>query len=174
MKLTVIGKQISVYEDTKALIAEKLEKLDRYFGGEGEAVATLSRKHGTSTLEITISAANTLFRSEVDAESFRDALDKSVDNIERQIRKNKTRLQKRLRPEVFDGDIYDADDYTEEQEFIVRTKEFDLKPMSVEEAIMQMNLIGHQFFVFIDDETEDTCVVYKRYDGTYGLIIPRR
>lgn len=174
MKLTVIGKQISVYDDTKELIAEKLQKLDRYFGGEGEAVATLSRKHGTSTLEITISAANTLFRSEVDAESFRDALDKSVDNIERQIRKNKTRLQKRLRPDTFEPVSDETDDYGEEQEFIVRTKEFDFKPMSVEEAIMQMNLLGHQFFVFIDDESEKTCVVYKRYDGTYGLILPRK
>ena len=171
MKLTVIGKQISVYEDTKRLIAEKLERLDRYFVDEGEATATLSRKHGTSTLEITISAANTLFRSEVDAESFRDALDKSVDNIERQIRKNKTRLAKRLRPEVLE--VAESDEsFDEEQEFIVRTKTFDFKPMSVEEAIMQMNLIGHQFFVFIDDETESTCVVYRRYDGTYGLIAP--
>ena len=173
MKLTVIGKQISVYDDTKALIAEKLQKLDRYFVGEGEATATLSRKHGTSTLEITILASNTLFRSEVDAESFRDALDKSVDNIERQIRKNKTRVQKRLRPEIFEDDDFDDGNDIEDREFIVRTKEFDLKPMSVEEAIMQMNLIGHQFFVFIDDETEQTCVVYGRRDGTYGLIIPR-
>ena len=172
MKLTVIGKQISVYDDTKQLIAEKLEKLDRYFIDEGEATVTLSRKHGTSTLEVTITAANTLFRSEVDAESFRDALDKSVDNIERQIRKNKTRLSKRLRPEILDIE-YDDDGFGEEQEFIVRTKSFDFKPMSVEEAIMQMNLIGHQFFVFIDDETEHTCVVYRRHDGTYGLIVPR-
>ena len=172
MKINIIGRQISVYDDTKKLISEKLDKLDKYFPEESDAVVTLSRKHGTSTLEITISSAGTLFRSEVDADTFRDALDKSIDNIERQIRKNKTRLAKRLRPTAFvEAPLREfAED--EDQEFIIRTKSFDFKPMSPEEAIMQMNLLGHRFFVFEDDISGDTCVVYARNDGTYGLIVP--
>ena len=113
------------------------------------------------------------------SETFRDALDKSIDNIERQIRKNKTKLRKKLREGVITdaaiaeasvGGIEDGD----ENDIIIRTKRFEYTPMSPEEAIMQMNLIGHSFFVFNDSITDDTCVVYKRKDGNYGLIVPEK
>jgi len=175
MKINVIGRQLNVYEDTKAMINEKLAKLDKYFGEEGSATVTLSHKRNLSTLEITIKASNTLFRSEVDAESFRDALDKSIDNIERQIRKNKTRLRKKLREGILTDDAVAAasvGEEVEETETIIRTKTFEYTPMSPEEAIMQMNLLGHTFFVFNDSVSEKTCVVYKRKDGNYGLIVP--
>lgn len=175
MKINVIGRQLNVYEDTKAMINEKLAKLDKYFGEEGSATVTLSHKRNLSTLEITIKASNTLFRSEVDAESFRDALDKSIDNIERQIRKNKTRLRKKLREGILSDDAVAAasvGEEVEETETIIRTKTFEYTPMSPEEAIMQMNLLGHTFFVFNDSVSEKTCVVYKRKDGNYGLIVP--
>lgn len=174
MKITIIGRQLTVYEDTKALIHEKLAKFDKFFNDEAQATVTLSHKRGTATMEVTIKAANTIFRSEVNEESFKNALDRIIDNIERQIRKNKTRLQKRLREGAFTPEAapeptpHDIDD----GEFTVRVKKFEFTPMSVEEAIMQMNLLGHEFFVFNDAETEDTCVVYKRKDGNYGLIIP--
>jgi putative sigma-54 modulation protein len=175
MKTNIIGRQLNVYEDTKEMINEKLSKLDKYFGEEGSATVTLSHKRNLSTLEITIKASNTLFRSEVDAESFRDALDKSIDNIERQIRKNKTRLRKKLREGIVSDDAVAAASVGEEiedTETIIRTKTFEYTPMSPEEAIMQMNLLGHTFFVFNDSVTEKTCVVYKRKDGNYGLIEP--
>ena len=176
MKINVIGRQLNVYDDTKAMIEEKLAKLDKYFDDEASATATLTHKRNLATLEITIKASNTLFRSEVDAESFRDALDKSIDNIERQIRKNKTKLRKKLREGVIpDADVAAAaiaGDEPEEPDIIIRTKKFEYTPMSPEEAIMQMNLIGHTFFVFNDSVTEKTCVVYKRKDGNYGLIEP--
>ena len=105
MKINIIGRQLNVYDDTKAMINEKLSKLDKYFGEEANATVTLTHKRNFSTLEITIKASNTLFRSEVDADTFRDALDKSIDNIERQIRKNKTKLRKKLR----EGIIPDAE-----------------------------------------------------------------
>lgn len=177
MKINIIGRQLSVYEDTKAMINEKLSKLDKYFDDEASAVVTLTHKRNLSTLEITIKASNTLFRSEVDAETFRDALDKSIDNIERQIRKNKTKLRKKLREGVI-PDLYIAEasvggeEDTEENDIIIRTKKFEYTPMSPEEAIMQMNLLGHTFFVYNDSVTEKTCVVYKRKDGNYGLIEP--
>jgi putative sigma-54 modulation protein len=177
MKINIIGRQLNVYEDTKEMINEKLSKLDKYFGEEGIATVTLSHKRNCSTLEITIKASNTLFRSEVDAESFRDALDKSIDNIERQIRKNKTRLRKKLREGIVaDADIaaasIESTDETEDKEIIIRTKKFEYTPMSAEEAIMQMNLIGHNFFVFTNSETDTINVVYKRKGGAYGLIEP--
>ena len=177
MKINIVGRQLSVYDDTKEMIIEKLSKLDRYFGEEGSASVTLSHKRNLATLEVTIKASNTLFRSEVDAESFRDALDKSIDNIERQIRKNKTRLRKKLREGVItDAEIAAASlepaDEAEEKGIIIRTKKFEYTPMSPEEAIMQMNLIGHTFFVFNDAVTGKTCVVYTRKDGNYGLIEP--
>lgn len=175
MKITVIGRQMTVYEEMKDLIEKKLAKFDKYFSGEGEAVATLSCKHNQKNMEITISAANTLFRSEVGAESFRDALDVCIENIIRQIRKNKTKLAKRLREDAI---VFAVPDLSEEEPVadddlpIIRTKSFPIKPMSPEEAILQMNLLGHQFFVFNDDQTNKTCVVYQRKDGAYGLIIP--
>ena len=177
MKINIIGRQLNVYDDTKEMINEKLSKLDRYFGDEGSATVTLSHKRNLSTLEITIKASNTLFRSEVDADSFRDALDKSIDNIERQIRKNKTRLRKKLREGLISDEAIAAAsvgsaDEGEDNDIIIRTKRFEYTPMSPEEAIMQMNLLGHTFFVFNDSVTEKTCVVYKRKDGNYGLIEP--
>ena len=173
MKINIIGRQLNVYEDTKAMIEEKLSKLDKYFGEEASATVTLTHKRNFSTLEITIKASNTLFRSEVDADTFRDALDKSIDNIERQIRKNKTKLRKKLREGIVpDADIAAAAEEPEESDIIIRTKKFEYTPMSPEEAIMQMNLLGHTFFVFNDSASEKTCVVYKRKDGHYGLIEP--
>ena len=175
MKLNVIGRQMNVYEDMKLLIEKKLSKLDKFFPGEGTATVTLCCKHNEKSIEITISAAGALFRSEVRAEIFSDALDAASANIERQIRKNKTRLAKRLRSgEFLPPPDEEFDDTVLDDEPIIRTKTFPLKPMSPEEAILQMNLLGHQFFVFNDDQTGATSVVYTRRDGGYGLIIPEQ
>ena len=175
MKITIVGRQMNVYEDMKVLIEKKLKKLDKFFAGESDATVTMSCKHNEKNLELTINAAGTLFRSEVGAENFRDALDQAVANIERQIRKNKTRLARRLREGSFIPPAPEEyDDITVDEEEIIRTKTFSTKPMSPEEAILQMNLLGHQFFVFIDDQSGDTCVVYTRRDGAYGLIVPEK
>ena len=115
----------------------------------------------------------TIFRSEVGDETFLNALDRAIYGIERQIRKNKTRLEKRLKKGAFDnGFLFSEEEFEEEEEFNVRKKTFPVKPMSTEEAIMQMNLLQHEFFVFRDDMTENINVVYKRKDGDYGLIVP--
>lgn len=173
MKITVVGRQMNVYEEMKLLIEKKIKKLDKFFAGEGDATVTLSCKHNQKYIELTISAAGALFRSEVGAESFRDALDDTVSNIERQIRKNKTKLARRLRQDAFiPPSDEEYDDIAPDDEKILRTKTYDTKPMSPEEAILQMNLLGHQFFVFKDDQTGATCVVYARRDGAYGLIVP--
>ena len=176
MKITFVSRQTTVKDDLKALVEKKLARLDKYFDKEGDATVTFSKKRNLETLEITISAAGTLFRSEVGEQSYQNALDRSIDNIERQIRKNKTRLAKRLRAGVFT----EAPSYIppvepeEDEEMIIRTKSFVLKPMSAEEAILQMNLLGHQFFMFEDQDSGATCVVYTRKDGAYGLIVPEK
>lgn len=175
MKLNVIGRQMNVYDEMKLLTQKKIAKFDKFFSGEGEATVTLSHKHNEKTIEVTIAAGGTLFRSEVGAESYRDALDEACTNIERQIRKNKTRLAKKLRGVGFEIPIIDDyDDLADDAETILRTKTYSTKPMSPEEAILQMNLLGHQFFVFKDDQTGATCVVYTRRDGAYGLIVPEQ
>ena len=171
MKVTVIGRQMNVWDEMKLIIEEKLAKLDKYFSDECSATATLSSKHNKKCLEITIVSAGTIFRSEVQDETFRNALDRAIYAIERQIRKNKTRLAKRLRSEAFESVTFETgEDFEEEPEFKIRRKDFSLKPMSAEEAIMQMNLLDHEFFVFKDDKTGEVSVVYKRRDGDYGLI----
>ena len=176
MKITIVGRKLNVYDDTRELIEKKLAKLDKYFKAEAtEATVTLSRKRNVSSLDVTINADGTLFRSEVDADDFRIALDQTVDHIESQIRKNKTKLAKRLRENVMDMSmIPDPEEIIPEDEPIIRVKQFEFKPMTAEEAIMQMNLLGHSFYVFKDVTTGDTCVVYTRKDGDYGLIEPMK
>ena len=175
MKTTIIGKQMTVSEDLKELVTKKLSKFDKFFRDGSEAFVTFNRRHGEECLEVTISANGTLFRSEKKSDTFRNALDNCVESIERQIRKNKTRLEKRLREGAFEPtDSEPTPDIEEERELIIRKKSFHLKPMTPEEAILQMNLIDHQFFMFVDSTSGDTCVVYRRDDGNYGLIVPEK
>lgn len=173
MKITIIGRQMNVRDSLKELVEKKLMKFDKFFDKEAEATVTFSRKRDKENLEVTILAAGTIFRAENEEDSFQTALDRTVESIERQIRKNKTRLEKRFRAGAIDE--YFGDDIGEEEtDFKIRTKTFSFKPMSVEEAILQMNLLGHQFYVFENSETGDTCVVYTRKDGAYGLIEPEK
>ena len=171
MKVNIIGRQMNVWDEMKVIIESKLQKFDKYFSDECSATATLSCRHNQKCLEITIVASGTIFRSEVEDETFRNALDRAVYLIERQIRKNKTRLERRLKSGAFENVMLDSgEDFEEEKEFEIRRKSFSIKPMSVEEAIMQMNLIDHEFFVFVDDKSGEVSVVYKRKSGDYGLI----
>ena len=173
MKINVIGRQMNVYDDMKALIDKKLAKLDKFFPGQGDATVTLSHKRNEKSIEITIGVGGTLFRSEVRAESFRDALDGACANIERQIRKNKTRLAKRLRDNTFAlPAVEEFDDLEADEEDILRTKTYPTKPMSPEEAILQMNLLQHNFYMFLNTESGRYNVVYKREDNQYGVIEP--
>ena len=174
MKIRIVGKQMDVSDELKELVAKKLKKFDRFFNDSAEAVVTFNRRHNQECLEITISANGTLYRSEEKNETFNNALDECIESIERQIRKNKTRLEKRLRAGAFDAMDSKYYDVEEEKEFRIRTKTFPFKPITPEEAILQMNLLGHQFFVFVDAQTEDTCVVYRRLDGDYGMIVPEK
>ncbi len=173
MKITIYGKQMTVRESLKALVEKKLRKFDKFFGEETEAFVTCKVRKGDKIIEITVNYGGTMFRSEEESETFITALDRACEGLERQIRKNKTRLEKTVKRGAFASvDEEDDDEYEEEAEFEIRVKTFPFKPMTPEEAILQMNLLGHAFFAFTDAESGDVCVVYKRKDGNYGLIMP--
>ena len=177
MKYTYACKKVSLNDSIKEYAEKKISKLERYFREEDTtAFVTFSvEKDHLCKVEITIRGGATLLRAQTEAPDgdMRGAVDAAVGYIERQILKNKTRLAKRLRSEGFPPPA-PADDFevTEEKEFnIVRTKRFAVKPMSPEEAILQMNLLGHSFFAFKDEEAGGAfAVVYRRYDGDYGII----
>ena len=173
MKIVCSGRQMSVRDNLREMAEKKLSALNKYFSDDVTANVTFKVRRDTEIIEVTIQMGNTLFRSEEGADTFRTALDQAVDTLERQIRRNKTRLQKRIREGAFAEPAFpDGPDYEEEPEFEIRTKTYPIRPMSVEEAILQMNLLEHQFFVFVDDVDQETRVVYRRKDGGYGLIIP--
>ncbi len=171
MKLTITGKQTRVTDDMRKQAEQKLKKFEKFFGDDAEANVTYYHTKRSECAEITIHYKGTIFRSEVEDSTYRCALDRAEDRIEGQIRKNKTRLERRLRAGAFDS-YADEEQPEEEPEFRIRVKEFPMKPMSTEEAILQMNLTSHSFFVFIDDKTGNTNVVYKRHEDEYGLLIP--
>ena len=172
MKITILLRHVVIDDKTKAIIEKKIAKLDKFFDAEQEALVTLRKAGDTEILELTINAAGMIFRSEVKSESYLRAIDIAVDVIERQIRRNKTKLAKKIRSTAFDKTAVPDDIPEEEEDKLeqIRVKEFTLKPMTVEEAILQMNLIDHNFFVFQDQETEKIFVAYKRADGGYGVI----
>ena len=177
MKYTYACKKVSLNDSIKEYAEKKISKLERYFREEDTtAFVTFSvEKDHLCKVEITIRGGATLLRAQTEAPDgdMRGAVDAAVGYIERQILKNKTRLAKRLRSEGFPPPA-PADDFevTEEKEFnIVRTKRFAVKPMSPEEAILQMNLLDHNFFVFRNSDDDSLSIVYQHKAGGYGLIV---
>ncbi len=174
MKISVYGKQMNVRESLRVLIDKKLQKFDKFFGEDTEAFVTCKVRKSVKIIEVTITYGNTVFRAEEESDTFMTALDRTAESLERQIRKNKTRLEKRVKSGAFIIEEYDDDEYVEEAEFKIRTKSFPFKPMTPEEAILQMNLLGHSFFAFTDAETLEVAVVYRRKEGDYGMIIQEK
>ena len=176
MKVTVIGRKTEVPKGFRETVERKLQKYEKFFKDDAEATIVISQKGNYDNLELTITSVGIFFRSEQSDETYQNALDKALSAIERQIRKNKTRLSKRLREGAFlKGGVVEepvVEEPEEETEFTIRTKAFKFKPMSCEEAIMQMNLLEHDFYVFANDESGEVNVVYRKKDGTYGCIIP--
>ena len=174
MKITIYGKQMTVRESLKEAVEKKLSKFDKLFGESTEAFVTCKVRKGVKIIEITVNYGGVTFRSEEENETFLTALDRAVEGLERQIRKNKTRVEKAIKKAPALIANYDDDEYVEEDEFEIRVKSFPFKPMTPEEAILQMNLIGHAFYAFTDSDSGDVCVVYKRKAGSYGLIVPEK
>ena len=179
MKFVFTDKKVSLPNSIHAYAEKKVGKLDRFFKEDATAAITFSvEKERLNRVEITIRSSGTIFRVSESTSDMHASIDAAVTPLERQIRKNKTRLERRLRQGAFEramdeGEISSfAPEEPEEGEYrIVRSKTFPIKPMTREEAILQMNLLGHSFFAFKDEESGGAfAVVYRRYDGDYGLI----
>ena len=175
MKFQYTEKKVSLPANVHAYAEKKVMKLERFFGDNADALVAFSVEKDRNKVEITVHAANTYFRASESTSDMFASIDAAVSTIERQIRKNKTRLARRLRQDAFSrtAEVTSfAPEAEEETSFeIVRVKKFPMKPMTREEAILQMNLLEHTFFAFKDEENgQALAVVYKRNDGGYGLI----
>lgn len=172
MNITIVGRKCTPRDSFRAHAESKLLKVEKFFGPDSAAKITAAVEKNTKICEITLTKKSMIFRAQERSDDLEDALDKCVDSLIRQIRKNKTRLEKKLRDVSFD-DVFASDSDFEEMDFeLVRTKSVFLKPETVDEAILQMNLLGHMFYMFRNAENDKICVVYKRNDGGYGLLEP--
>lgn len=175
MKITVSGKNIEVTNALRNAVEKKLLKLDKYFNPDVEAHATLSVQKNRHIIEVTIPFNGVILRGEEANDDMYASIDLVEEKLERQIRKQKTKLERRVHGDSlrfqYIPDI--AEDEREGGEpHIVKTKRFAMKPMSTEEAVLQMELLGHSFYVYKNAEDDEVNVVYKRKDGNYGLIEP--
>ena len=174
MKITIVERKFQASEQLRDYVTKKVIKLDRYFHKDTTATVTLSELKGRQTAEITVRHDGIVFRAEETTTDMFASVDGMISSIERQIRKNKTRLEKRLREGAFEKAVANEAsmaDYIEDTYDVVRRKKFSVTPMGVEEAILQMNLLDHQFFFFLNaEEGNAPAVIYKRAAGGYGLI----
>lgn len=179
MNFNIRGENIEVTPAIREYVEKKIGKLERYFNNTPDAHVSVNlkvRSNNTSKVEVTIPMSNLVLRAEEENADMYAAIDLINDKLERQIRKHKTKVNRKLRSNGVATDLFastqEAGSPTEEELELVRNKRFDLKPMDSEEAILQMNLLGHNFFVYTNAETNSTNVVYRRKDGRYGLIEP--
>ena len=174
MKITIVERKIKISEELRDYAVKKVTKLDRYFHKDTSATITFSELKGRQTAEVTVRHSGMVFRAEETTTDMFASVYGMISSIEKQIRKNKTRLEKKLREGAFDkaaANDASLSEYVEEKYDVIRRKRFDVEPMTVEEAILQMNLLGHQFFFFKNAEEDDVpAVIYKRAAGGYGLI----
>lgn len=172
MKYNIRGDKMIITDAIKDYTETKLGKLEKYFKDDDITANVLAKVRGNSQIvEVTIPTSKFILRSEEENEDLYAAIDLVSDKLERQIRKNKTRLNRNIKDSVkefnFDFDIKEEE---ESKEKIVKRKNIEMKPMDEEEAILEMELLGHSFFVYKDMDTNKICVLYKRKDGDYGLI----
>jgi ribosomal subunit interface protein len=177
MNYNIRGENIEVTPAIREYVEKKVAKLERYFSETPEAKVNVNLRFNqdkTSKVEVTIPMPHLVLRAEETNDDMYAAIDLIVDKLERQIRKHKTKVNRKFREKgdnvVTFTPVPENVDYDEDELEVVRTKRFDLKPMDSEEAILQMNLLGHSFYVFTNADTNRTNVVYKRKDGRYGLI----
>jgi len=181
MKYNIRGQRLEVTDALREYVEKKLSRLERYFEAppQSDVNVTLSVTKGHQAVEVTIPLPGALLRAEEKRDDMYASIDFVVDKLERQIRKHKTRINRNFREAGSARALFKEDygsgvttlarDEDEDME-LVRTKRFNLKPMDVDEAILQMNLVGHNFYVFANNDTKEVNVVYRRNDGKYGLI----
>ncbi|MDY5113806.1 MAG: ribosome-associated translation inhibitor RaiA [Bilifractor sp.] len=173
MNITISGKNIEITDGLRAAVNEKLSKLERYFTPDTNVIVTLSVEKERQKIEVTIPVKGKIIRSEQVSNDMYVSIDLVEEVIERQLRKYKTKIIDKKQAASNFQKTYIDNDYMENEEIrIVRTKKFDIKPMYPEDACVQMELLGHNFFVFMNADTDQVNVVYKRKGNTFGLIEP--
>lgn len=172
MNIMITGRKFNLKDSFRDYAEQKMKKIQRIFGDEADVKITVTVEKEWQTVETTVKKDGVLYRAECSADRMEDALDKTIDDLVRKLRKNKTRIEKKLRdvaPEIPEP----ISEEGEEGEIkIVKSKHFPIKPMDAEEAVLQMNLIGHQFFMFRNMDSGEINVVYRRKDGNFGLLAP--
>ena len=170
MEINVRGTKVEITDSMRSYVSEKLGKLDKYISLDGVRASVLVKvRNYSQKVEVTIPLKTLILRAEAEEQDFYSAVDMVINKLERQIRKNKTKLQKREKKGLKELNVDEAIEIPEEKE-VVKRKKIDLKLMSSEEAILQMDLLGHNFFLYKDADTDMPAVVYKRKDGGYGII----
>lgn len=176
MLINFTGKNVQVTEDMRQMAENQLNKLDKYFNEEVRCNVTFSEFKENSVVEITINLPGSFIRSEVSDPDLRTALDRATDRLARQIRKHKTKLKKKYQGKetirIDNIPDWPVQDDSSDSDKIIKIKTFSTKPMSEDEAILQLELVGHNFYVFNNSESNQMNVLYKRQNGGYGLLIP--
>ncbi|HHY99940.1 MAG TPA: ribosome-associated translation inhibitor RaiA [Tissierellia bacterium] len=174
MKISIYGKNLQLTDSLREAAIKKIRRLDKFFQQDVEAKVVLSIEKKIHKVEVTIPFNGRIVRVEESSDDMYNALDEAVESLEQQIRKYKTKLQnkKHSYESIKFENIEPLEDEDEEEYKVVKTKRFAIKPMSIEEAILQMDLLKHNFFVFLNADTEEVNVVYRRKDANYGLIEP--
>lgn len=174
MKFTITGKNITLTEGLKNQVTSKLSKLEKYFTPETEVIVTFSVEKDRQRVEVTIPVKGNIIRSEQESNDMYASIDMVEETIERQMRKYKTKIVEKHQSGSNLQKAFVENDYDDEEGSIriVRNKKFDCKPMYPEDACVQMELLGHSFYVFFNAENEEVNVVYRRKDGAFGLIEP--
>ena len=178
MRISINGKNIEVSDYLSDLVTKKVSKLDKYFPEDTEAHVTLSVEKNRHIVEITIPYSGGIIRGEEVSGDMYASIDTVIAKVEKQIMRHRTKLEKSLRagafraPEPVYADAFTQDDLDEEAAKVVKVKRFDIKPMTVDEAMLQLEMLGHSFYMFTNGDTNQINVIYKRKDGNYGLIEP--
>ena len=173
MRYNIRGEKVEITSSIRSYIEEKIGKLDKYFENSDDIDANVVVKvrGKEQKIEITIPALHYTLRSEESNDDLYAAIDLTVDKLERQIRKNKTKINSRIKRNVIKNFEMDLEDnFEDDNSKVLKRKKIDMKPMDEEEAILQMNMLGHSFFVFKNIDTNSVCVLYLRKDGNYGII----
>ena len=172
MSIIVRGKNIEITPALKDYVIKRVSKITKYFDSLGEITALLTVEKGRHIIELTVPINGIMLRGEEATADMYTSIDLVVDKIEKQIERYKTKISRRLKGNNFKGELVATNAPDDDGLKVVKTKRFPIKPMDLEEAILQMNLINHDFFVFTNAETEEANVLYRRKDGNYGLIEP--
>ncbi len=173
MKITYTARKVNLRDNFKERVEKKLKKFEKIFSEDATVNVVVTMNKNNQIVEITIKDNSMVYRAEKTQLEMNDAVDKCIDVLGRQLRKNKAKLEKKLKSGSID-DLFEApaEELDEEEFKVVRTKQIPIKPITVDEAILQMNLVGHKFYMFTNVDTGEVNVVYCRDDGAYGLLEP--